>query len=252
MATWIGHLRIAEHLLKHLPVLDETAFAFGSLSPDSGRPNADWSEFDPPKTITHFLQPNDDEDKIHDLTFYRQYLADVHPDENRTLYSFSLGYFLHLIADNLWARRINRTYRQVYTQQIAEQGSKFGWEVKKDWYGLDYKYLRDQPDSLFWRVILNAPNPPALLPFLVEDALHYSLDYIRDSYRTLKPDDVLDRVYPYLNETTMNRYVEDAISASLLILRALDHKPTLDGQNSALFLLPEALLEPYPPPLGDV
>ena len=56
MGTWISHLRIAESLLHHFPGLDEVTFTFGNLSPDSGIPNADWTAFDPPKEIAHFLQ----------------------------------------------------------------------------------------------------------------------------------------------------------------------------------------------------
>ena len=55
MGTWISHLRIAEQLLTAMPQLDEVAFIYGNLAPDSGLPNADWSAFDPPKEVTHFL-----------------------------------------------------------------------------------------------------------------------------------------------------------------------------------------------------
>ncbi|MFN8421221.1 MAG: hypothetical protein U0528_18555 [Anaerolineae bacterium] len=47
MTTWIGHLRIAEQLLVENTALDEVAFTLGNLGPDSGKPNADWSRFDP-------------------------------------------------------------------------------------------------------------------------------------------------------------------------------------------------------------
>ena len=49
MGTWISHLRIAENLLQHFPELDEDTFTFGNLSPDSGIPNADWTEFERPR-----------------------------------------------------------------------------------------------------------------------------------------------------------------------------------------------------------
>lgn len=77
MGTWISHLRIAESLLQHFPNLDEVTFAFGNLSPDSGIPNADWTEFDPPKEVTHFLQKGEGEYAIHDLIFYEKYLVVV-------------------------------------------------------------------------------------------------------------------------------------------------------------------------------
>ena len=81
MGTWISHLRIAENLLSHFPELDEVTFAFGNLSPDSGIPNADWTEFDPPKEITHFLRTGEGEGEIHDLVYYEQYLLNIKPED---------------------------------------------------------------------------------------------------------------------------------------------------------------------------
>ncbi len=69
MGTWICHLRIAEKLLPHFPELDKTTFAFGNLAPDSGIPNETWTEFDPPKEVTHFLQKGEGEDMIRDLVY---------------------------------------------------------------------------------------------------------------------------------------------------------------------------------------
>ena len=94
LGTWICDLRVAEKLLDHFPQLDEVTFTFGNLSPDSGIPNADWTQFDPPKEVTHFLRKGEGEDAIHDLEFYEQYLANVQPEEDIKLYSFRLGYFL--------------------------------------------------------------------------------------------------------------------------------------------------------------
>jgi hypothetical protein len=99
MGTWISHLRIAENLLQYFPDLDEVTFAFGHLSPDSGVPNADWTEFDHPKEITHFLQKGEGEHAIHDLVYYQQYVAGIKPEDDIKLYSFRLGYFFHLICD---------------------------------------------------------------------------------------------------------------------------------------------------------
>jgi len=119
MGTWITHLRIAENLLKHIPKLDEITFTFGNLSPDSGIPNADWTVFDPPKEVTHFLHRGEEEDSIHDLVYYQQYLSDVKPEDDIQLYSFRLGYFFHLICDVLWAKRIIAATQQQFRDIFA-------------------------------------------------------------------------------------------------------------------------------------
>jgi hypothetical protein len=67
MATWISHLRVAENLLAALPDLDEVAFTFGNLAPDSGVPNADWTVFDPPQEVTHFFGPRERGVRTHAL-----------------------------------------------------------------------------------------------------------------------------------------------------------------------------------------
>ena len=82
MGTWISHLRIAEKLLEHFPELDEVTFTFGNLSPDSGIPNADWTEFNPPKEVTHFLRKDEGEHAIHDLVYYKEYLANIKPEDD--------------------------------------------------------------------------------------------------------------------------------------------------------------------------
>src|SRR4030095_5774445 len=137
MGTWISHLRIAENLLDHFPELDEITFTFGNLSPDSGIPNANWTEFDPPKEVTHFLQKGDGEHAIHDLVFYKQYLANISPEDDRKLYSFRLGYFFHLICDIMWAKRIWDASKIAYQNELEINKSETIEKIKTDWYGLD-------------------------------------------------------------------------------------------------------------------
>jgi hypothetical protein len=250
MATWIGHLRIAEKLLTEIPALDEAAFTLGNLGPDSGLPNADWSEFDPPKHVTHFLREGGGEDRIYDLEFYRDYLLTVSPGDH-SAHSYLLGYFIHLLCDNLWTRRVWRTAKEQFAAEFAEKGSGYVWELKRDWYDLDHQYVRDHKDCLFWRVLMDTSNPSSFLPFLPDYAMHHSLNHIRHFYSEPDPTRVLDRSYPFLNERTMSRYVDDAAAAVLAIQRSLAAKPNVTGFASAIFLLAEDELAPYSPPLGD-
>lgn len=250
MATWIGHLRIAQQVLPLLPEIDAPMFYFGSLAPDSGEPNDDWSKFDPPKEVTHFLDPGDPEDKIHDLQFYYGFLAICSSELEPERYSFLLGYFFHLLSDNLWSRRINRAYKANYQDTFAEKGPTFWWELKRDWYDLDRLYLRENPQSLFWQVLSPTHYPPVYVPFVDEAVANRQIDYIRNFYSKQEDDCVLDRPYPHMNETTMSRYIEDTASALISIHRLLQQRPDLNGEHSALSLLPQEALAPYPMPLG--
>jgi hypothetical protein len=252
MGTWISHLRVAENLLGHFPELDEVTFAFGNLSPDSGIPNADWTEFDPPKEVTHFLRKGEGEHAIHDLVYYEQYLSIIKPEADIKLYSFRLGYFFHLICDLMWARRIGAATKQEFKELFDKDRKKAVSTVKDDWYGLDQLYVRDHPEHIFWRVIMTNPNPPSYLPFVQDKALHQQYDHIRKFYSEQEDKWFLFIPYHYLNETTMTRIVDESIEAVLIVHKKLQSMKNLDGLKSSVSLLPESLITPYEEPLGNL
>ena len=251
MGTWISHLRIAENLLTHFPELDEVTFAFGNLSPDSGIPNADWTEFDPPKEITHFLRKGEGEGEIHDLIFYEQYLLNIQPEDDIKLYSFRLGYFFHLICDMMWAKRIWDASKIIYEHELKADRSKAIENIKADWYGLDQLYVRENPDSLFWRVIVPSQNPPSYLPYIKNETLHQQYDYIRKFYSQPEKDWFSSLPYRYLNEKMAHRLVDESMGAVLLIHKKLQGMKDLDGLKSSISFLPETWTMPYEHPLGN-
>jgi len=253
MGSWISHLRIAESLLKSVPGLDETAFTFGNLAPDSGLPNADWSQFDPPKEISHFLPPGANEGGAQDLIFYRKYVQPFDRAQAPDTYSFLLGYFIHLVSDHLWAEKIGKASKSAYASLFASGSDLKAWDViKEDWYGLDQRYVRDHPDCLFWRVFLTAPIPNSPLPFVRQEAFEHQVSYIRDFYSHPSDEWNLDRPFVYLNETSMTRYVDGACGSILKILRLLSAGPAPEGLTSATLLLTSAETAPFTPPFGDI
>lgn len=251
MGTWISHLRIAENLLHHFPDLDEVTFAFGNLSPDSGIPNADWTEFDPPKEVTHFLKKGDGEDAIHDIVFYEQYLHGVDPINDIKLYSFRLGYFFHLICDIMWAKRIGAATKRDFKELFEKNRKEAVGIVKDDWYGLDQLYVRDHPENIFWSLIMKYPDPPSYLPFVKDKALHQQFAHIRKYYSQQEDKWFLSLPYSYLNEKTMSRIVDDSIQAVLMVCEKVQGMNDLGGVKSSVSLLPESLTAPYESPLGN-
>ncbi len=248
MGTWISHLRIAEQLLPVLPPMDETAFIYGSLAPDSGLPNADWTLFNPPKEVTHFLHKGEGESAIRDARFYRQHLAPASPSDVFR-YGFCLGYFIHLLCDNLWAQKVWATSEKLFADEIRQDQSRAFDRIKLDWYGLDQLYVKAHPDCAFWRIFAATPNPRSPLPFIPDAAFHHQMDYIRGFYSHPKDAWFTPRKYPYLNERTMTRFVDDSVEIMRALLPLL---PTLDdAAESALALVPAAALRPYEPPIGD-
>jgi hypothetical protein len=251
MGTWVAHLRVAENLLASFPELDETLFAYGSLAPDSGIPNADWTAFDPPKEVTHFLIKGEGEDAVRDYRFYEQYLAPLpsHPDTQ--LYSFRLGYFFHLIFDSLWFRKIAAATKTESAAAIEADARKAWDAIKYDWYSVDQAYVHQHKQSLFWRTLAATPNPISYLPYLPEAAFHHQMDYIRQFYRDDKENWAVARPYPYLNEQTMARVVADSTALILKLWNQRERFEDAEERGTTIALLSEADLEPYGPPLGD-
>ncbi|HJR80719.1 MAG TPA: zinc dependent phospholipase C family protein [Anaerolineales bacterium] len=252
MGTWISHLRIAEKLMGHFPELDEVTFAFGNLSPDSGIPNEDWTQFDPPKEVTHFLRKGEGEHAIHDLVYYEQYVANIKPEEDMKRYSFRLGYFFHLICDIMWAKRIGGATRHQFKEMFEEDQKKAVSTVKDDWYGLDQLYVREHPEHIFWRVIIANPNPPSYLPFVKDQALHQQYDHIRKFYSEQEDQWFLSIPYHYLNETTMTRIVGESVEAILIVHEKVQAMKNFDGLQTSVSLIPESLTTPYREPLGNL
>ncbi|MBA4399600.1 MAG: hypothetical protein C0396_06995 [Anaerolinea sp.] len=253
MATWICHLRIAEKIAAELPGLDKAAFYTGSLAPDSGIPNDTWTEFTPPKEVTHFLVKGEGNEAIHDLEFYRAYLEKQPGKLFDADTSFLWGYFFHLLTDILWVDLIWTPTKLMCADMIVEMGKlAVVDEVKKDWYGLDHRFLRDHPTWEPWQIIRSLELNSIPISHIPLPAVTAQLDTIRNYYTEPDPARVLDRLFPYLSEATMQRAVTDCAAACLKLYQRLQAGAGLDGALSATGWLSAAERQPYPAPLGDV
>jgi hypothetical protein len=154
-------------------------------------------------------RPKDGWRMLADLEFYRRYLAGSRHDAAR--FSFLLGYFFHLVTDNLWNEQIGRpTHARFRAEFEANPG--FIWEVKRDWYGLDFVYLHEHPDSLFWRVFLNCEyREDYWLGFMLAEGMRRQIGHIKDYYR--KPEELHKALHErpdvYLTQAEMDRFVGD-------------------------------------------
>jgi hypothetical protein len=238
MASWIVHLRIAENLLARIPSLDPEKFALGNVAPDSGRPDEKWEHFTPPGEVTHFENPSALHRDCADLEFFRRYLKPLGTAPDRRLFSFRLGYFFHLITDNLWALKIARPTLERYREQFAAD-KDFIWVVKKDWYGLDFIYLRDHPDCLFWRVFTRAQPELGGLDFLVPESLSWSVAHIQKYYQRNDENiqELYNRSYIYLSMPDVDCFVDESAQQLARIFEQLwINAKSVDGAASALDL----------------
>jgi len=214
MATWIAHLRIAEAFLEIIPYLDAHLFAVGNIAPDSGLPDEKWEVFTPPTEITHFSSKKDTPFWAADLDFYRKYLRPLFISDDSPLLedqkrlSFGLGYFFHLVTDNLWHLWIGLPTQSKFQTQF-EADSSFIWEVKKDWYGLDLVHVRTHPDSLYWKVFLECSYDENYLDFLLQEGVQERIRYIQQYYRSTDEhaEERVNRERIYLNQEQMDKFV---------------------------------------------
>jgi len=237
MATWIVHLRLAENLLGMIPGLDAAQFAVGSVAPDSGIPDENWEKFNPPPEVTHFHRGRDWRNCA-DTEFFRGYLLPLRgAADDAARFSFLLGYLFHLTTDNLWSQSIGLPTKGRFAAQF-EADPKFIWEVKRDWYGLDFAYVRARPDSLFWRVFLHAEYPNSHLDFLPPEAIRRNLDYIKTFYQ--RTDEEIEEQFVkrpdlYLSEAEMDGFVAEATERLRTIYDHLwEDGAEMEGALSAL------------------
>ena len=206
MASWMVHLRIADHLLRQLPFLSPTEFIVGNIAPDSGVPNEDWSQFTPSTAISHFRTPR--HKKADPQYFAEKYFHDQQRKEyTKECFSFFLGYLVHLMTDVAWSENIFYPEKARFADELAADPDGFVWKLKEDWYDQDFLYLRDHPDFPAFRIYREAVGfKNQFMDEFTQDAFDNRRKYITDFYLAGKEN--LDRYYPYLTKSEMDAFVQ--------------------------------------------
>ncbi|WP_346879177.1 MULTISPECIES: zinc dependent phospholipase C family protein [unclassified Clostridium] len=202
MATWIAHLRIAENILKNMDDLDSIAFILGNVGPDSGVPNEDWSSFNPPKKITHWIN---EENNIDAERFFDRYLKNNLMEYSK--YSYVLGYYIHLLTDIEWSKFFNEKKKNALYNKKLKEDASFIWTIKKDWYGLDFLYLEKNPNFIFHTIFKNIDEVPDYIDYFPKGALMKQVKYITEYY--LGDNEETKENFIYLNEEEMDKFIDD-------------------------------------------
>lgn len=216
MASWMIHLRIADKLLDHIAGLSPIEFIMGNIAPDSGIPNGDGRTFTPSKMLTHFRSDNGKEIKQINVPAFRAayFTAEQQNSYDNKAYSFYLGYLIHLITDQLWSDNIAVPTIQKFSDLYAADRDLFWEQVKKDWYDLDFLYLKKHPGFRAFRAYLGSVGfVNQYMDFFAPDAFDNRRVSITDFY--LQGREGLEREYPYLTEAEANRFVEESCASIL-------------------------------------
>ena len=191
MAEWVSHLIVADRVLEQLPHLKRHEFCVGNIAPDCNIPNENWTEFTPPRQVTHWMQDN--RKKASDCDrFYKEYIVnrlnEIHSEEEL---SFLLGYYSHLITDAELQRTIRDENRVAAAWERAKripelrakaEGLNETWDSykllfpnrndrMKDFYVIEREYLDTHPDSGYITEIQGLEDFPDYMDYLPENAI---------------------------------------------------------------------------------
>lgn len=185
MASWIIHLRAAQQLYQKLNIEPRDAFVLGNIAPDSGVPMADGSGFVPDASISHFRSLDENGiKKIHENRFIAQHFT---PEQRQSYtereYAFFLGYLTHLLTDQLWADKIVYAAMEQQPALFASDRGLFWRTVKRDWYDMDFMYLKANPSFEAFCIYRDNPNVKnTYLDFFSETAFEERRHFILDFY----------------------------------------------------------------------
>jgi len=89
MGSRIMHLVIANRIAECLSIEDRTSFLLGGIAPDAVTP----------KEVSHFFKGN-----VQDYSRYIDYKGFLDKYSSQAENHYILGYFTHLIADDIWLK----------------------------------------------------------------------------------------------------------------------------------------------------
>lgn len=202
MATWVTHFRIAEELINlGLPVSKEE-FLVGNIAPDCGMPAKEGRGFKPGKEITHFTIDK----KTNANLFYEQYLAnrEVHISNKRD--SFYLGYYAHLITDEEWSKFQREKQKEPIHQEMSGT-TEYKILKKKERYGLDFLYLRNNIEHIFWTTFQHIKEFPDYIDIYEQGQLTERVKQITNFYLNNTISEEYE--FRYLSMKEVDKFVEE-------------------------------------------
>lgn len=203
MASWIVHFQIAEKLLDLVDEKYWEQFIVGNIGPDCGRKKEGSDDFDPSSSITHWMAGKD-KNSLRSDDFFNTYL--LHPSSDKMY--FYLGYYVHLLTDKLWSSQIYMPLAEQY-KELIDRDPSFVMRIKKDWYDLDFLYLKEHPDFKAFAIFASIEQfDNVYLDYYPADAFTRQCREIT-AYYNQRPDD-LDHETVYLTMARRQRFTEDA------------------------------------------
>ena len=225
MASWMIHFRVAQTMLDR-GALGECpergpaeAFVMGNIAPDSGVPTPEGG-YSPDKNTSHFMRrfegvpAGQNPERCDPHLFAREWLIPALDRGDEVAAAFYLGYLCHLVTDNGWVRdfiypaKVRFAHlRLVDGAETPEGVARFYAFLKRDWYDMDFLYLRRRPDLPAYGLFLNAPRfENEFLPFFPADAFEVRRSEIEAFYR--KGVAAVEERAVYISEDEAEAFIE--------------------------------------------
>ena len=184
MATWAVHLRVGEKILKTLQGIDETAFYVGCIAPDSGRMVDDFTYL-PPKDVSHWKREGVSyEQRFEDnAEFYKKYAEN---ERDNKMFSFFLGYYVHILTDTIYVRDIIHPYMFGRGKELWRKNIK---AIRKGWYEIDARFLaKNRPYYPLELVGTATDFENTVLDYFTRTDIGERMKYAYDFYSNSQPD----------------------------------------------------------------
>ncbi len=203
MSAWVTHIIIADKLLEKLD-LDRKGFIVGNVAPDCNVENEDWTEFTPPKEVTHWMSGKSKLTADYE-GFFNKYIRD-NEIESREQYAFLLGYYSHLITDvefqrfvreenrvkNLFKRIKNNTKMNEKIQGYPEDYDTIkkvfgGKNAFYDIYIQEYNYLENNTDSSYNTILRNISSFPDYIDYMPKGTIMRKIGIMANELNIQEP-----------------------------------------------------------------
>lgn len=99
--------------------------------------------------------------------------------------------------------------REAYPDKVAQDEYSFLWELKKDWYDLDFLYLKKHPEFKAFQIyqgLVGFHN--CYMDIFAEDAFDNRREYITGFY--LAGRENVEREYKYFTEQQAEKFVQES------------------------------------------
>lgn len=177
MATWISHMMVVDNLLKRSLDLDKVGFCVGNVAPDCNVENEDWTEFTPPRKVTHWMTGRSKLTADYE-GFYDEYIRDK-AFTSKEQYAFFMGYYAHLTMDVRFQamvrneERVKKCFERIKQRPELQEkinGYPENFDTLKQVFGKDrifydvtvheVNYLKKNPESAYNTILRKVNDFP--------------------------------------------------------------------------------------------